>query len=102
MRSNSSFNEPGVCHSVSDRRCHADSTAGLATIILRLHLDVAGFDPRAAEPLVRAPALYRRFETGRLAGGDLAFAGRAALWSVLGDVELLFFSEVYLSHARNG
>src|ERR1051326_2349841 len=87
-----------VCQLVRRRPCDVSGNADLAENFLSIRLDFTGLCFRADKLLEWATVLSERAESRRLAHCHIALTWRADLWSVLGDVELLFISQVDLSH----
>src|SRR5213595_3428776 len=91
-------NARSICGPLCDRTGNALRDAGLPENFLSGHLDFAGIHLRANQFLDRSAVFSEGTARGRLAHAHLAFAWRAGMWVLLGDVELLLVSQVDLSH----
>src|SRR5438876_3283225 len=85
-----------VCFWSGDAR----ADLALAEVLLSVRLDFARFDFGVGESMPGSPQPLASTPIWRLAAGRVALARRVGLRVLLGDVELLFLSEVDLSYAR--
>src|SRR5437588_108545 len=84
------------CRLVSGRPGYVNAHSGLAEIFLSLRLGLANPDSGTAEPVVWPSAFVGVLGAGRLAAFNRTFPWSADLRFLLGDVELLFVSQMGL------